>query len=53
LVTLLCTPDKINFMALGFLAAEGLIQTLNDVALLRVYEQEEGVIDVMLTKADA
>ena len=50
LVTLLCTPDKMNFMALGFLAAEGLIQSLDDVALLRVCEEEEGVIDVTLTK---
>ncbi len=53
LVTLLCTPDKMNFMALGFLAAEGVIQRLDDVALLRVCEDEEGVIDVMLTNADA
>jgi FdhD protein len=53
LVTLLCTPDKMNFMALGFLAAEDLIQSLDDVALLRVCEEEEGVIDVELTKADA
>ena len=50
LVTLLCTPDKINFMVLGFLAAEGLIEGLDDVALLRVCEEEEGVIDVTLTK---
>ena len=52
LVTLLCTPVKINFMVLGFLAAEGLIQSLDDVALLRVCEEEKGVIDVMLTTAD-
>jgi FdhD protein len=53
LVTLLCTPDKMNFMVLGFLAAEGLIESLDDVALLQVCEEEEGVIDVTLTKADA
>lgn len=53
LVTLLCTPDKMNFMALGFLAAEGLIQRLDDVALLRVCEEQEGIIDVMLTNVDA
>jgi FdhD protein len=52
-VTLLCSPDKLNFMALGFLAAEGLIQSLDDVALLRVCEEEEGVIEAVLTKADA
>lgn len=53
LVTLFCTPDKINFMVLGFLAAEGLIESLDDVALLRVCEEEEGVIEVTLTKPNA
>ena len=53
LVTLLCTPEKMNFMVLGFLAAEGLIESLDDVALLRVCEEEEGIIDVTLTNADA
>jgi FdhD protein len=52
LVTLLCTPDRMNFLTLGFLAAEGLIESLDDVALLRVCEDEEGVIDVMLTKSE-
>lgn len=52
LVTLLCTPDKMNFMVLGFLAAEGLIESLDDVTLLRVCEEEEGVIDVMLTNSE-
>jgi FdhD protein len=52
LVTLLCTPDKLNFMVLGFLAAEGLIQSLDDVVLIRVCEEEEGVIDVMLNRSD-
>lgn len=48
LVTLLCTPHKMNFMALGFLAAEGLIEGMDDVLLLRVCEEQEGVIDVKL-----
>lgn len=48
LVTLVCTPNKINFMALGFLAAEGLISSMEDVDLLRVCEEQEGVIDVTL-----
>lgn len=52
LVTLLCTPDKMNFMALGFLAAEGLIESLDDVLLLRVCEEQEGVIDVTLNRGE-
>jgi FdhD protein len=48
LVTLLCTPDKLNFLVLGFLAAEGVIEGLDDVLLLQVCEDQEGVIDVKL-----
>lgn len=48
LVTLLCTPHKMNFMVLGFLAAEGLIGSLDDVALLQVCDEQEGVIEVTL-----
>jgi FdhD protein len=48
LVTLLCTPDKLNFLVLGFLASEGLIEGLDDVLSLQVCEDEEGVIDVTL-----
>jgi FdhD protein len=48
LVTLLCTPDKLNFLVLGFLASEGLIESLDDVLLLQVCEDQEGVIDVTL-----
>ncbi len=50
LVTLLCTPEKMNFMVLGFLAAEGVINSLEDVDLLQVCEDQEGVIEVMLNK---
>jgi FdhD protein len=48
LVTLYCTPDKLNFLVLGFLAAEGLIESLEDVLLLQVCEDREGFIDVSL-----
>ncbi|NIN95194.1 MAG: formate dehydrogenase accessory sulfurtransferase FdhD [Anaerolineae bacterium] len=50
LVTLLCTPDKMNFMVLGFLAAEGLISSVDEVDLLQVCQDQEGVIDVMLSE---
>jgi FdhD protein len=46
LATLYCTPDKLNFLVLGFLASEGIIESLDDVLLLQVCEDEEGVIDV-------
>ena len=48
LVTLFCTPSKLNFLVLGFLAAEGVIESLDDVLLLETCEDQEGVIDVKL-----
>jgi len=49
LVTLLCTPDKLNYLVLGFLASEGLIEGLDEVLLLQVCEDQEGVIEVTLS----
>jgi FdhD protein len=48
LVTLFCTPGKLNYLVLGFLAAEGLIESLDDVLLLQACEDQEGVMDVKL-----
>lgn len=48
LVTILCTPDKMSFLVLGFLASEGIIKSLDDVGLLRVCEDEGNVVDVRL-----
>jgi FdhD protein len=48
LVTLYCTPSQLNFLVLGFLASEGLIESLDDVLLLEFCEDQEGVIDVKL-----
>jgi FdhD protein len=50
LVTILCTPTKMNFLVLGFLYAEGVIKGLGDVASMRVCE-EESVADVMLSNS--
>ena len=47
LVTLLCTPEKIDRLALGFLRSEGLVTTIDDVASIRVREQE-GIVDIKL-----
>lgn len=48
LVTILCTPNKMSFLVLGFLASEGIIQNLDDVGVLRVCEDEGNVVDVRL-----
>lgn len=47
MVTLLCTPEKIDRLALGFLRSEGLLATIDDLAALRVRE-EEGLVEVEL-----
>jgi len=48
LVTLLCTPHNLRYLALGFLYLEGIILGLDEVALLRVCDEEE-MIEVRLT----
>ncbi|MGA9351186.1 MAG: formate dehydrogenase accessory sulfurtransferase FdhD [Anaerolineae bacterium] len=48
LVTFLCTPQNLRYLALGFLYLEGLIGSLDEVALLRVCDEEE-MIEVRLT----
>jgi FdhD protein len=47
LVTLLCTPEKIDRLALGFLRSEGLLTTMDDLASIRTRE-EEGLVEVEL-----
>lgn len=49
LATMLCTPEKLNFLIAGFLRSEGLIETLNDIALMRVCDEEQ-VADVRLVR---
>jgi len=51
LVTILCTPAKLNFLVLGFLYAEGIISGLGDVANMRVCE-EESLADVTLSNSE-
>jgi len=38
LVSFMCTPSKLHYLALGFLRSENIIQSLDDVTQLRVYE---------------
>jgi FdhD protein len=49
LVTILCTPTKLNCLVLGFLYSEGIISNMSDVATMRVCE-EDSLADVRLSK---
>ena len=51
LVTILCTPTKLNCLVLGFLYAEGIISGIGDVAKMRVCEGES-LADVMLSNPE-
>lgn len=51
LVTILCTPTKLNFLVLGFLYSEGIISGMGDVAMMRVCD-DESEVDVRLTNPD-
>jgi FdhD protein len=48
LVTILCTPTKLNCLVLGFLYTEGIISGTGDVASMQVCE-EESLAEVMLS----
>ncbi len=48
LVTLLCTPTKLEALVVGFLAFEGIIRGLEDIQSLTVLD-EDGYADVRLT----
>jgi len=51
LVTILCTPTKLNCLVLGFLYAEGIISGISDVAKMRVCE-EDSLAEVMLSNPE-
>ncbi len=51
LVTILCTPTKLNCLVLGFLYTEGIISGIGDVASMRVCE-EESLAEVMLSNPE-
>lgn len=51
LVTVLCTPTKLNCLVLGYLYSEGIIAGISDVASMRVCE-EESLVDVKLSKGE-
>jgi len=49
LVTLLCSPNDMQYLAVGFLASEGLITNKNDIKKIEV-EEWEGVVRVETVK---
>jgi len=51
MVTILCTPVKLNCLVLGFLYASGIITSLKDVASMRVCE-DDSLADVRLVNAE-
>jgi FdhD protein len=51
LVTILCTPTKMNCLVLGFLYSERIISDMGDVLMMRVCD-EESEVDVRLTNPD-
>ncbi len=51
LVTVLCTPTRLNCLVLGFLYSEGIISSLRDVASMRIC-QDEPIADVRLNRTD-
>ena len=42
-LTFMCTPQNVHHLALGFMAAEGIIQGLDDVLQLKVFEAPDRV----------
>jgi len=44
-ITLLCTPDSLEYLAVGFLLSESIIKGLQDVKGIRVFE-DKGLIEV-------
>jgi FdhD protein len=51
LVTIMCTPSKLNCLVLGFLYSEGIISSMDDVLIMRVCE-DETTADVRLIDTD-
>ena len=51
LVTILCTPNKLNCLVLGFLYTEGIISSIRDVVSMRVCD-EESLAEVRLSNSE-
>ncbi|MFC1910052.1 formate dehydrogenase accessory sulfurtransferase FdhD [Chloroflexota bacterium] len=51
LVTILCTPAKLNCLVTGFLFSEGLISSTSEIVSMRVCE-DESLADVCLSRSE-
>jgi len=51
LLTILCTPTKLNYLVLGFLYGEGIISGIGDVVMMRICE-DESLADVRLSNLE-
>ena len=51
LVSILCTPNKLNYLVLGFLYGEGIISGVGDVVMMRVCE-DDSLADVRLRNTE-
>jgi FdhD protein len=51
-LTVLCTPNQLEYFALGFLYNEGLINSADDVLDLRIGQASEAVIRIELRRRD-
>jgi FdhD protein len=51
LVTILCTPIKLNYLVFGFLYAEGIITKISDVKMMRICE-DDALADVRLNNPE-
>ena len=49
LVSILCTPEKLNCLVIGFLRSEGLITSLKEIEMMRVC-LDESLAEIRLTK---
>lgn len=48
LVTILCTPQKLNFLVIGFLYSQGIIESIDDIASIEVCPDESEVMVKLL-----
>ncbi|MGE5630517.1 MAG: formate dehydrogenase accessory sulfurtransferase FdhD [Caulobacteraceae bacterium] len=50
LITLLCTPQNLEYLAVGFLVSESIIADRKDVKNIRVFE-DKGIVELETTKS--
>lgn len=52
IVTLLCSPEDLEYLVIGFLLSEGFIRNLEDITNLRI-DSKEGIADIELGRESA